>query len=403
LGRASLARRTLELIERLLSNLDRDYTLRLLTEMVGINSVVGREGELAAYLQGELKALGLECEWQEVEPGRPNVYARLQGTGAGPRLNLNGHTDTVDVCEGWETDPLTPVTKDGRLYGLGVCDMKAGLACILTTLKASIESAFPFTGELSFSGVIDEEGHSQGARAMMETDLAGCDAILLAEPYAGDEGMPMPLGITGKVLYDLTVQGHAAHGFRPHLGVNAVEEAARIVASLDRLPMREHPDFGRGNICTLKVEGGYRVYAVVVPDRCRVEINRLLVPGETTATAIEDMEELVRSLDLRAQVKVALKPPKYEPFLMSRDEPIVNAYHGAYQVVVGREPVYAYSAGITDANVFAENGIPCVHLGPARGNVHQPNEFVDLEWLERLPRMYALIAARFLGPGLTES
>ena len=63
---------------------------------------------------------------------------------------------------------------------------------------------------------------------------------------------------------------------------------------------------------------------------------------------------------------------------------------------MGVEPAYAYSAGITDANVFGEHGIPCLHLGPARGNVHQPDEYVDLDWLERLPRMYALIAARFL-------
>jgi succinyl-diaminopimelate desuccinylase len=386
------------MVAELLSKLDPVYTQRVLSEMVAIHSVVGNEGELAAYLRGELVALGLAPELHEVEPGRPNVYARLGGTGPGRRLNLNGHTDTVPVCEGWETDPFTPTIRAGRLYGLGACDMKAGLACALAALKAFVESGYPFHGELSFSAVIDEEAYSKGARAMMETDLAGCDAILLAEPYAGDESKPIPLGITGKVLYDVTVKGRAAHGFRPHLGVNAVEEAARIVASLERLPMGEHPDFGRGNTCTLKIEGGYQVYSVVVPDRCRFEVNRLLVPGETTDSAIADMEALVRSLDLRAEVEVGLKPPRYEPFLMSREEPIVGVFHEVYREDLGIEPEYAYSEGITDANVFGEQGIACLHLGPARGNVHQPNEYVSLEWLERLPRLYALIAARYLGP-----
>jgi acetylornithine deacetylase/succinyl-diaminopimelate desuccinylase-like protein len=133
-----------------------------------------------------------------------------------------------------------------------------------------------------------------------------------------------------------------------------------------------------------------------VPDLCHVEINRLLVPGETTSTALADMEELVSSLDLRAKVEVGSKPPRYEPFLVGREEPIMQVFHAVYREMMGVEPMYAYNPGITDANVFGERGIPCLHLGPERGNVHQPNEYVSLEWLELLPRMYALIAARFL-------
>ena len=207
------------------------------------------------------------------------------------------------------------------------------------------------------------------------------------------------MGITGKVLYDITVQGHAAHGFRPEPGINAIEEAARILVALGKLPMVKHPDFGRGNYCTLKIEGGYAIYAVVVPDRCRVEINRLLVPGETPNSAIADMEELIRSLNLEAKVEVGLKPPRYEPFLMDRDEPLVEVFHSVYGEVMGAKPVYAYSEGITDANVFGERGIPCLHLGPGRGGAHQKNEYVELGWLPPISRMYALIAARFLGGG----
>jgi acetylornithine deacetylase/succinyl-diaminopimelate desuccinylase-like protein len=382
--------------QALLSRLDRDYCIRVLQNLIAINSIVGREGAVADYLRTELEDLGLACELQEVEPGRSNVYAWLQGSGRGRRLNFNGHTDTVPVCEGWTHDPFTPVIQDGRLYGLGACDMKGGIACILAMLKAFVESGHRFRGELSFSGVIDEEAYSKGARAMMDTDLANCDAIVLAEPYSGDAEMPIPLGITGKVLYDLTVRGYAAHGFHPERGVNAVEEAARIVSALGRLRLREHPEFGRGNTCTLKLEGGYQIYSVVVPDVCHVEINRLLVPGETAASAVEDMQELVRSLQLKAQVEVGLKPPRYDPFVVGRDQPIIQLFHSVYREMTGAEPVYVYGPGITDANVFGERGIPCLHLGPARGNVHQPDEYVSLDWLERLPRMYALIAARFL-------
>jgi acetylornithine deacetylase/succinyl-diaminopimelate desuccinylase-like protein len=292
------------MVEQLLAHLDDAYTLRVLKEMIRIPSVVGQEQELAEYLRGELEALGLECEMQEVEPGRPNVYARLEGDGPGKRLNFCGHTDTVPVAEGWDSDPFTPLEIDGRLHGLGACDMKAGIACALTTLQAFVASGYRFRGKLSFAGVIDEEAYGAGARAMLESDYGKVDAIVLAEPYPGDETKPIPLGITGKVLYDVHVKGKAAHGFRPHLGVNAVEEAAKIIANLRGLRFRRHPDFGEGNTCTLKIEGGYQVYSVVVPSQCRFEVNRLLVPGESAETAIEDMERLVASLHLTAEVEI---------------------------------------------------------------------------------------------------
>jgi acetylornithine deacetylase/succinyl-diaminopimelate desuccinylase-like protein len=260
-----------------------------------------------------------------------------------------------------------------------------------------VTSGQPFNGEMSFSGVIDEEAYGTGAKAMLDTDYGGVDAIVLAEPYPGDESKPIPLGITGKILYDVHVRGKAAHGFRPHLGINAVEEAAKIVASLDRLDFRHHPDFGTGNTSTLKIEGGYQVYSVVVPAYCRFEVNRLLVPGETVETAVQDMERLVAALDLAAEVEVKIKPPQYEPYVMSEHDPIIRAFDHVYRDVMGVAPAYEYASGITDANVFAgEGGIPCLHLGPERGGAHQKNEYVWTNWLPRVSRMYALIAERFL-------
>ena len=387
-----------EMSEDLLSRLDETYALRRLEEMISINSVVGREGELAEYLRGELEALGLKCEVEEVEPGRPNVYAKLEGEGPGRRLNFNGHTDTVPVVEGWDTDPFTPVIRDGRVYGLGACDMKGGIACTLDMIRAFVESGHPFDGELSFSGVIDEEAYGKGAKAMLKTDYGKVDAIVLAEPYPGDETKPIPLGITGKILYDVQVKGKAAHGFRPRLGINAIEDAGKILASLGGLEFREHPDFGTGNYCTLKIEGGYEIYSVVVPAGCRFEVNRLLVPGETVQTAIEDMERLIGSLGLESEVEVGIKPPRYEAYVMGKDEEIIRVFDTVYKEVMGVEPVYEYAYGITDANIFAgEGGIPCLHLGPQRGGAHQSNEYVLLDWLLPVSKMYALIAARFLG------
>ena len=384
-------------MEQLLGNLDDAYTLDVLKDMIRIPSVVGDEGALAEYIYTQLSELGLDCELHEIEPGRPNVYAKRRGDQPGPKLHFNGHTDTVPVVEDWDTDPFTPVEKEGRLHGLGACDMKGGLACMMNLMRAFARSDYRFGGEISFSAVIDEEGYSKGAKAMMETAYGNVDAVVLAEPYPGDEEKPIPLGITGKILYDVLVKGKAAHAFSPQNGFNAVEEAGKILANLDKLHFLSHPDFGTGNYCTIKIEGGYKIYSVVVPDRCRFEINRLLVPGETAPQAISDMEALVKSLNLESAVEVKTKPPIYEAYMMSRNAPIMQVFDSVYREVMERAPAYAYSSGITDANVFAgEGGIDCLHLGPRRGGAHQKNEYVPLEWLPKVSRMFAMIAGRFL-------
>ena len=135
---------------------------------------------------------------------------------------------------------------------------------------------------------MDEEGYGIGAKALLDTEYAGSDAMLLGEPYFGCEiGGPdeaLPIGLTGKVLYKLTVTGRMAHAFYPERGVNAVEDAGKILAALDQLKIGQHPEFGSGNYSTLKVEGGYKEYAVVVPETCEIIISRLTVPGETRDT-----------------------------------------------------------------------------------------------------------------------
>jgi acetylornithine deacetylase/succinyl-diaminopimelate desuccinylase-like protein len=181
------------------------------------------------------------------------------------------------------------------------------------------------------------------------------------------------------------------------LGVNAVEEASKILSHLDQMQLAEHPKFGRGNFSTLKIEGGYKVYSVVIPDLCRFEVNRLLVPGETAESAISDMERLVGSLDLVADVEIKTKPPRYEAYMMSKDSPIIQTFDKVYRDIMGGAPSYTYSSGITDANIFAgEADIPCLHLGPQRGGAHQKNEYVRMEWLHLISKMFAMIASKFL-------
>ncbi|MEZ4515159.1 MAG: ArgE/DapE family deacylase [Chloroflexota bacterium] len=375
--------------------IDSHYLLETLKQMIRLNSVVPYEEKMAQFVAEEIRKLGLEPEWHEIAPGRPNVYASANLGPSGKFLTLTGHTDTVDVAHNWLTDPFEPVEENGRLYGLGSMDMKAGLACALAAFKALVEARelYGTLGRLGFAATVDEEAYGTGARALLQTAYGKSDALLLGEPmYA-----PLPIGITGKVLYKLTVRGRAAHGFYPQRGVNAVEDAGRIVAALNQINFIDHPAFGKGNICTLKIEGGYKEYAVVVPELCEVIITRLTVPGESRETAVSDMRTLINSLNLQSEVTIETPPPFYDPYLMRGDEPIFAAFNAAHEQIMGHQPQYAVSMGIADSNIYvAEGNIPTIVFGPRGHGPHEANEFVEVATLEPVARVYAETAVRFL-------
>ncbi len=382
--------------------INQDYLKNALREMIRIDSALPHEERLAAYIADQIRALGIEPDWQEVAPGRPNVGAIAELGPSDRFLVFSGHSDTVPAAAGWETDPLEPVEKDGRLYGLGAINMKSGLACMLAAFKALVE-AKEYRGQLGRLGLavtVDQEGHSYGARALLNTAYGRCDAMLHAEHFFGDsEKDYLPLGATGKVLYKVTVKGRAAHAFRPHLGgINAVDDASRIVTALGKLRMTEHDLFGQGTVCTLKIDGGYKEYAIVVPEHCEIIITRLTVPGETTESAIADMESLIASLGLESHTTVETVPPCYDPYFLDDKAPVKASFVRRYKQVVGQAPHFAPHRGIVDANVFvAEAGIPTVVFGPKGGLHHCPGEYVVVETLEPVARVYAETAIDYLG------
>jgi acetylornithine deacetylase/succinyl-diaminopimelate desuccinylase-like protein len=385
--------------------IDTDYLLNTLKEMIRINSVIPHEEKLAVYIAEKIRQLGLEPEWHEVAPGRPNVYASADLGGSNHFLTLTGHMDTVDVAQNWPTDPFEPVAKEGKLYGLGSMDMKGGLACALTAFKALVEAKewHGRLGRIGFAATVDEEGYGTGARALLQTEYGQSDALLLGEPFYGvGAGWSLPNGITGKVLYKLTVTGRTAHAFHPERGVNAVEDAGKIVAALAQLQLGQHPLFGRGNYSTLKFEGGYKEYAVVVPEQCEVIITRLTVPGESVATAVADMQAPVDSLNLASHVTIETPPPFYEPYLLAETTPIFRAFKPAYEETVGQPPQFTTQKGITDSNIYvAEGNIPTIVFGPRGSGAHEAGEYVETATLEPVTRVYVETAVRFFQQEMT--
>lgn len=370
--------------------IDTNYLLETLKKSIQINSIIPHEEKYASFIADEIRKLGIEPEWHEVAPGRPNVYASVQLGSHDDMLLLTGHMDTVAIAENWETNPFDPVIKEGRLYGLGSLDMKSGVVCALTAFKALIEdkSLHSKLGRIAFAATVDEEGYGLGAKALLETDYAKAKGILLPEPFGGDGQSPVPSGITGKVLYKLTLTGKMSHGFYPEDGINAIEEAGKIIAALPELPLLSHPEYGQGNYSVLKIEGGYQEYAIVVPEKCEIIITRLTIPGENRETAVRGMQNLIESLDLNCDVKIETPAPFYDPFTIETDSHFAQSFASAYQQQFKHEPPWGFIRGITDGNIYvAEGGIPTINLGPAGKGLHQCNEYVEIKSLEPIAQI----------------
>ncbi len=355
---------------------------KILERLVRIPSPTGRERDAAEAVAEWCEEAGLEVTMQEVEPSRHNVIARWS-VGRGPRLLLTGHLDTVPVGDGWSRDPFGAEVANGRLYGRGACDMKGGLAAMLGAvidLRARGEEP---AGDVVLAAVVGEEEDSAGTRALV-ADGVEADWAVLSEPT----GMQLVLANRGLMNYRLIVKGASAHASSPTQGRNAVVAAARIVLELEalaeELAARPHPLFGPPNLTVGTIHGGTRPY--VVPDRCEVEVDRRVNPGETREDVVDEL--------LTAIGRVRHAHPWLEVELLAGADYLafeVPEEHELARLVVTAmvrcglpRRISAWRAASDAGFLVHTAGIPCVLFGPGdiEQAAHRPDEWIDLADLE---------------------
>ena len=350
------------------------------------------EGRVARVLADVLAAWGFDVTVRDAAPGRPNVIARLGAARGGRSLMLNGHIDVVGV-EGMTHAPWDPVVRDGRIYGRGSSDMKAGVAAMCAAAaRAAAASAGALEGEIIVTAVVDEEYSSLGTRALV-SDGVRADAAIVTEP-TGLRIMPAHKGF---VWVDVVVQGRAAHGSRWDVGVDAIRNAGLLLAALDAvdaelLPSREHGLLGRPSLHASTIEGG--IGLSTYPDKCRFTIERRTIPGETTAAVMAEIEDAFAGVRTRrpaldANVSMIFEQP---PSDVSTEAPIVRTLDGALRACGEEVRVMGMSAW-TDAAILNEAGIPAICFGPGDiGLAHAAEEYVRVDEIERATLVLAALA-----------
>ena len=379
----------------------------LTRELVRVDSrnptlVAGAPGEARAahVLADVLSAWGFRVEVREAAPGRPNVIARIGNASAGGRsLMFNGHIDVVGV-EGMTHAPWEASVRDGRLYGRGSSDMKAGVAAMCAAAARAVSaSSSSLDGEIIVTAVIDEEYSSLGTRALV-ADGVRADAAVVTEPTI----LAIMPAHKGFVWVDVVVQGRAAHGSKWDVGVDAIRHAGLLLAALDALDVellasREHSLLGRPSLHASTIDGG--IGLSTYPDRCHFTIERRTIPGESTAAVMAEIEEAfarvrARRPDLDASVSLIFEQP---PSDVPVDAPIVRALDGALRAC-GEEVKVTGMSAWTDAAILNEAGIPAICFGPGDiGLAHAAEEYVRIDEIERATLVLAALAMEWTRKG----
>lgn len=349
------------------------------------------EAEVAGFLASVLEDWGFSVETMDAAPNRPNVIARI---GSGSRtLMFNGHLDVVGV-EGMSHPPFDPEIRDGKIFGRGSTDMKAGIAAMCTAALTAFESGI--AGEIIVAAVADEEFESLGMQALIASGLRA-DAAVITEPTR----LSICPAHRGFAWFDIDIAGRAAHGSRYDLGVDAITHAGLLLAELDRLenavlPSKSHPLLGRPSVHASVIKGGsgYSTY----PDHCHLGIERRTIPGESALDALTEIELLCEGIRTRrpnfeAVIKLGASQP---PSDVRVDAPIVTALERACLDMGERGSIEGLSAW-TDAALLNAAGIPTICFGPGDITLaHSAEEFVEIREIETAAAVLTRLATTWL-------
>jgi succinyl-diaminopimelate desuccinylase len=381
-------------------------SLELLRQLVAIPSVnpMGRdlsgpeyfEGRMSDFLESHFRGLGVPCERFEVAPGRANVIARFDSSGAKRTVLLDAHEDTVPT-DGMIIDPFTPTERDGRLYGRGSCDVKGGMAAMLAAFERLVATRPAGAANVVMSCTCDEESTTIGIDDLTElwTEPNRGKSLLSERPDAAIVAEPTGLHVVvahkGASRWKILTRGRACHSSSPQNGINAIYRMAKIVGALERfaaeLPstVPPHPLCGPATLSIGRIQGGISVNTV--PDWCEIEVDRRVLPGEDGWAAIERVREF---LTTHAGVEFEFLPP----WCVGQSLPdgpnagLAEQLLGHVRAVAGPREKVGVPYG-THASRTAAAGVPSVVFGPGDiQQAHTKDEWIEVAQLDLAAEIY---------------
>ncbi len=350
------------------------------------------EYRVTDYLERLFGRLALPYQRQTIEPKRDNIVARLDGARppaeGGQLVLFEAHQDTVPVT-GMTIEPWTPVVRDGRIYGRGACDIKGGMAAMLAAIARLAEERPAEMPTIVMACTVNEEHGYSGATALTQL-WSQPGAIIPRRPDVAVVAEPTELQVVvahkGVVRWRCHAHGRAAHSSQPQLGVNAIFKMRRVLEALERYQQEvvtglgEHPRCGHPTLSVGVIAGGLSVNTV--PDRCTIEIDRRLIPGEDPMPAYQHVIDYVSS-----QIGDDPAIEHEAPFLYGRGLSDDDNLKLAAHMVTAAQAIGIKSASTgvpygTDAAAIAAAGVPSIVFGPGSiDEAHTADEWLSLDQL----------------------
>ncbi|TCK18465.1 succinyldiaminopimelate desuccinylase [Thiogranum longum] len=371
-------------------------TLELAKDLIGRASVTPEDAGCQALMQQRLQAIGFTAEdlpFGEVK----NFWAR-RGNSA-PLVVFAGHTDVVPTgpLEDWTSDPFQPEIRDGMLYGRGAADMKGSLAAMITACETFTEAHPDHQGSIGFLITSDEEGPSINGTVKVVQHLVEngvqIDMCLVGEPSSTRQlGDMVKNGRRGSLNGKLTVHGKQGHVAYPHLAVNPIHLAAPALAELAAIEWDQGNDhFPPTSFQVSNIHSGTGAENVV-PGELQAMFNLRYSTELTEQQIRERVCEVLDSHGLNYNIDWRLSG---EPFLTPEGE-LLDAAQRAIREVAAIETELSTSGGTSDGRFIAPTGAQVLELGPVNATIHQVNECVAVESLDRLSDIYTVMLRNLL-------
>ncbi|WP_263365372.1 acetylornithine deacetylase/succinyl-diaminopimelate desuccinylase family protein [Edaphobacter bradus] len=406
----------------------RDEMIAWLQDLVRIPTV-NPPGEnytaAAEFIGSKLASFGYDTHYIAAEelpehtPQHPrvNVFGRMEGSTPRPALHFNGHFDVVPVGDGWTVDPFGALIRDGKLYGRGVSDQKAGIAASIFAIEAIRRAGIRLHGTVEQSGSVDEEsGGFAGVAYMARQGWIGkdkTDFVIITEPSNVDS---ICLGHRGVYWFKITTHGRIAHGSMPHFGISAIDQigdvlhdvthrlkpvlATRKTAAPVEPPGSRYASINVNSVFGGQLEDGTQTPCVA--DRSGAIFDRRFLAEENFDHVREEIRSMLEDLrsqnpDFRYNLEdlMIVYPVNTDP-----DCELVTTISSSIETILGRKPRLTASPGTYDQKHVVRIGdvAQCIAYGPGILNqAHRPDEYCLIEDVVNSAKIMALTAMQLLG------
>jgi len=403
-------------------NVDRDRLVETASRLVGVPSFTGDEEAAARLMVELLESRGLRVQWQQVEEGRANALGTWPGAGGGRSLMFNGHLDTsYSGREPWLRDvpgfQPQAFERDGRLYGLGISNMKGAVACYVEAVHALQDAGVRLCGDVLIAAVCGEiektqQGEEQGAQyrgyaagtRYLVSHGGVADMCLLGEPTEGK----VVLGHFGALWLRIRVHGDFIHtafseGRRDR---NSILRAREVLAAvLEWIPTWEDDPANayRGAKAIVNVgavEGGFGWRASRTPHHTDLFLDVRVPPTKEMAVARGEVLDMVRGLaarfpDYGIEGEVFVTAPGAE---IEEGHELVAAIDAAHAEVWGGPPARDVTRWFSDASALTRYGVPTVNYGTSTGLMDvELGENLEIDGLVKTAEVYARVAMTVCG------